>query len=65
MHAVFGIRGVKLVHEVMTHLYLRAAGIYAKEKDLPWIDKDLNSLVTSYVSRKSQAMNSVSNFRKS
>jgi len=44
-HYAHSIRGVKLVHEAMTHLYLTAAGIYAKEKDLPWIDEDLNSLV--------------------
>jgi len=44
-HYACSIRGVKLVHETMTHLYLTAAGIYAKEKDLPWIDEDLNSLV--------------------
>jgi len=27
-HYVCGIRGVKLVHEAMSHLYLTAAGIY-------------------------------------
>lgn len=44
-HYARGIRGVKLVHEAMTRLYLTAAETYAKEKYLPWIDEELNGLV--------------------
>ena len=44
-HYARGIRGVKLVHEAMTHLLLAAAEDYAKTKNLPWIDEEINSLV--------------------
>lgn len=44
-HYARGIRGVKLVHEAMTHLYLTAAETFAEEKALPWVDEEINSLI--------------------
>ena len=37
-HYAKGIRGVKIAHEALTHLYLAAAESYANKNDLPWVD---------------------------
>ena len=43
-HYAKGIRGVKVAHEAMTHLYLSAAESYANKNDLPWIDEEFHIL---------------------
>lgn len=46
-HYARGIRGVKVAHEAMTHLFLSAAETYAKKNGLPWIDDEVHTLATN------------------
>ena len=43
-HFAKGMRGVKIAHEALTHLYLSAAESYANENDLPWINDEFHIL---------------------
>ena len=40
-----GLRGIKLVHEALLHLFFTAAEHFAKENNLPWFDDDTLQLI--------------------
>ena len=40
-----GLRGIKLVHEALSHMFFSAAEQYAKDHQLPWLDSDTFNLM--------------------
>ena len=44
-HYARGLRGLRIVHEAMMHIFLASAESYAKTKGLPWIDDETASLL--------------------
>jgi hypothetical protein len=43
-----GIRGIRLVHEVMSHLFLRSAEAFANEYHLPWFDEEILRFIRNW-----------------